>query len=208
MSLIMRLQEQAAAAGGEVGAIIGNHEILLLGARRFGERPTRGPGGTFAADWLANGGVITNLSELSDEQEHWLANLPAMALVNQRLLIHADADFYTRYGHSIGEVNQSFRALLRSSDADEWERLLDNFSQRGAFTSEPKRAVEMLELYGGRQIVHGHTPISLVTGEHPSRVSRPVTYAGGLCLNIDGGMYGGGRGFIYRLPKLVPVKNG
>jgi hypothetical protein len=25
-----------------------------------------------------------------------------------------------------------------------------------------------------------------------------------MCLNIDGGMYGGGHGFVYRLPALNP----
>jgi hypothetical protein len=202
VDLIMALQPQASAAGGEVGAIIGNHEILLLAARRFGERPTRGPGGTFASDWLENGGVITNLTELTQEHVQWLENLPAMALVNHRLLIHADAVFYTRYGHSIEEVNFTIRALLRSDDAREWERLLENFSERDTFLAEPKLAVEMLTMYGGHQIIHGHTPISLITGEPPDKVTRPVTYAGGMCLNIDGGMYGGGNGFVYRLTAL------
>jgi len=202
VDLIMRLQQQASAAGGEIGALVGNHEILLLAARRFGEHPTRGPGGNFISDWLANGGVRANLSKITDEQVEWLSNLPAMALVQQRLLIHADGVFYTRYGHSIEEVNNTIRALLHSNDAREWERLLDNFSERDAFISEPKLAVEMLSLYGGRQIIHGHTPISLITGEPPDKVTRPVTYAGGMCLNIDGGMYGGGRGFVYRLPVL------
>jgi hypothetical protein len=199
VDLVMHLQSQAEDAGGRVGALIGNHEILLLAANRFGERSTRA-GGTFKADWLANGGVVTDLSNLLPEHIRWLSNLPAMAMVKHRLLIHADALFYTRYGHSIEEVNGSIRALLHSNDAREWERLLDHFSDRGAFVTDPKQAARMLEMYGGRQIIHGHTPISLVTGEPPDKVTRPVTYAGGMCMNIDGGMYGGGRGFIYRLP--------
>lgn len=200
VNLVMALQAQAAMAGGEVGALIGNHEILLLAARRFGDRPTRQPGGTFISDWLANGGVAADLESLSAAHIAWLSNLPAMALVQRCLLIHADANFYTRYGHSIAEVNHSLRALLHSSDAEEWERLLDHFGERDAFFLNPKLAVDMLSMYGGRQIVHGHTPISLITGESPDRVTCPVTYAGGLCLNVDGGMYGGGRGFVYRLP--------
>jgi hypothetical protein len=204
VDLIMDLQEQASEAGGEVGALIGNHEILLLAAKHFGDHPTRGTGGTFISDWLANGGVKANLTELTSEHIQWLTNLPAMTLVCQRLLIHADAFFYTRYGHSIEEVNQTMRALLRSQDAQEWERLLENFSERDAFLNNPKLAVEMLAMYGGRQIIHGHTPISLVTGDPPNQVTRPVTYAGGMVLNIDGGMYGGGRGFVYRLPALNP----
>ncbi|HSV86044.1 MAG TPA: metallophosphoesterase [Levilinea sp.] len=202
VNLVMALQPQAAVAGGEVGALIGNHEILLLAARRFGERPTRRPGGTFTSDWLANGGVAANLAALTSEHIEWLSNLPAMALVQRRLLIHADANFYNRYGHSIEEVNHSLRALLHSNDAREWERLLDHFSERDTFFHDPKLAVEMLTMFGGRQIIHGHTPISLITGETPHQVVYPVSYAGGLCLNVDGGMYGGGWGFVYRLPAL------
>jgi hypothetical protein len=207
VNLIMELQQQAAAVGGEVGALLGNHEVLLLAAKRFGNQPTRGPGGTFASDWLINGGFVNNLSELNQSHVDWLSNLPAMALVNHRLLIHADAIFYTRYGHSIEEVNLSVRALLHSDDTKEWERFLENFSERDTFLSDPKLAAEMLLLYGGRQIVHGHTPISLITGEPPDKVKQPVIYAGGMCLNIDGGMYGGGPGFVYRLPSLSAKKD-
>jgi hypothetical protein len=202
VNLIMGIQGQAAEAGGEVGALLGNHEVLVMAAKLFGEYPTRGPGGTFASDWLINGGVVTNLNEMTETHMDWLKNLPAMALVNKHLLIHADALFYLRYGHSITEVNQSIRALLHSKDTREWERLLENFSERDTFISNPKIAGEMLKMFGGRQIVHGHTPISLITGQSPDKVDRPVAYAGGMCLNIDGGMYGGGHGFVYHLPPL------
>src|SRR5690242_8301691 len=36
LELVMRLQGEAARAGGEVGALLGNHDVLLLSARRFG----------------------------------------------------------------------------------------------------------------------------------------------------------------------------
>jgi hypothetical protein len=206
INLIIDLQQQAHRAGGEVGALLGNHEVLMLAAKLFGEHPTRGPGGTFASDWLINGGVVANLDELTQDHIDWLKNLPAMARVNQYLLMHADALFYLRYGHSVEEVNQSIRALLHSSDLQEWERLLENFSERDAFVSNPKSAADLLKMFGGRQIVHGHTPISLITGKTPDQVDRPMTYAGGMCLNIDGGMYGGGHGFIYRLPS-IPAKS-
>jgi hypothetical protein len=206
VNLIMRMQQQAAQAGGEVGALLGNHEVLLLAAKLFGQHPTRGPGGTFASDWMINGGVITNLTDLTQAHVDWLKNLPAMTMVQKRLLMHADALFYLRYGHSIEEVNQSIRLLLHSSDTREWERLLENFSERDTFLSNPKLAGEVLKMFGGRQIVHGHTPISLITGEQPDKVDRPITYAGGMCMNIDGGMYGGGHGFVYHLPPLNPKK--
>src|SRR4051794_11042685 len=35
VDLIMRLQNQAAAAGGEIHSLLGNHEVLLLCVHRF-----------------------------------------------------------------------------------------------------------------------------------------------------------------------------
>src|SRR5690606_12587611 len=56
VDLIRALQEQAAAAGGRVGALLGNHDVLILAAQRFGTRPSGGPGGTFLSSWQLNGG--------------------------------------------------------------------------------------------------------------------------------------------------------
>ncbi|HEX9439253.1 MAG TPA: serine/threonine protein phosphatase, partial [Roseiflexaceae bacterium] len=57
--------------------------------------------------------------------------------------------------------------------------------------------------FGGRQIVHGHTPISSMRRCLPEEVVEPLVYAGGLCVNVDGGMYLGGPGFVYQVPVLV-----
>ena len=40
IDLVMRLQREAAAVGGSVQSLLGNHEILLVGAARFGDYPT------------------------------------------------------------------------------------------------------------------------------------------------------------------------
>src|SRR5215469_16064093 len=40
LDLVMRLQAEAAAAGGAVASLLGNHEMLLLAAYRFGRRST------------------------------------------------------------------------------------------------------------------------------------------------------------------------
>lgn len=39
---IRRLAVSAAAVGGHVGALLGNHEVQLLAAQRFGTRPVAG----------------------------------------------------------------------------------------------------------------------------------------------------------------------
>lgn len=135
VDLIMRLQVEAAEAGGEVSSLLGNHELLLLAAYRFGRRST-GLGSNFLSRWKQNGGSRKDLARLSLQHLDWLANLPAMACVDNRLLLHADAPFYLRYGRSIEEVNTAIRAVLRKSDALAWEELLDDFSRRGLIAAD------------------------------------------------------------------------
>jgi hypothetical protein len=129
-----------------------------------------------------------------------------MALVDDLLLIHADSAIYSSYGDTIAAVNQSFRALLQSDDAAAWDRLLEQFSERLAFVDSDAhgaaRAAQMLADFGGRRIVHGHTPISHMLGCPADQVVAPLVYAGGLCVNVDGGMYRGGPGFVYRVTSI------
>jgi hypothetical protein len=204
IDLIRALQVEAAAAGGCVGALIGNHDVLILAARRFGERPSGGPGGTFLASWRANGGEESDLHGLTDEHAAWLTSLPAMALASGRLLAHADATFYQVYGRAVADVNRHFRAILHSADAQAWDLLLDYFSQRRAFQDRdlgPARVRRILTLYGGRQLIHGHTPIAKLAGCRPEAVTGSYVYAGGLAIDVDAGMYIGGRGFVACLPE-------
>jgi hypothetical protein len=205
VDLVMRLQTQAEQVGGCVRALLGNHEPLMLSARRFGEQRTAW-GGTFLWDWRRNGGSDEELERLTPAHIAWLSDLPAMARVGNYLLIHADSTIYSSYGETIAEVNQAFKALLHADDAPAWDRLLEQFSQRKAFIDEnadgATRAAEFLRDFGGRQIIHGHTPLSFIRHCLPEEVTEPLVYAGGLCVNVDSGMYLGGPGFVYRLPVL------
>ena len=54
LDLVMRLQAEAAAAGGSVKSLLGNHEMMLLAAYRFGRRST-GLGSNFLTRWKQNG---------------------------------------------------------------------------------------------------------------------------------------------------------
>ena len=202
VDLVRRLQGQAAAAGGRVGALLGNHDVLILAAQRFGEQPSGGPGGTFLSSWRANGGEESDLARLDDDRRAWLRSLPAMALDGDWLLAHADATFYQVYGRTVGAVNRAIRHLLNSDNAADWDLLLDYFSQRRAFQDAergPARVQRFLALYGGRRFVHGHTPIGKLSGQKPNAVTAAYTYAGGLAVDVDAGMYLGGRGFVARL---------
>jgi len=204
VELVMRLQSEAAMVGGRVESLLGNHEVVLLAAKRFGTLSTTGPGGNFIADWQYNDGCDADFTGLTLQHIDWISNLPGMALVGDWLFVHADATLYTSYGSSVAEVNQSFRTLLQGSDSYAWNELLGEFSRRREFsddsTSLTETAQEFLNIYGGQKILHGHTPISHLLGQAPELVTATYVYAGGRCVNVDGGMYLGGPGFVYELP--------
>ena len=205
LELAMRLQLQAAQAGGQVQALLGNHEIMVISAARFNRRLTSGPGGTFVDDWQFNGGQLAELPYLTDAHIDWLAHLPGMLLVQDHLLVHADAMFYLRYGSSAAQVNAWIQTVLEGQEASLYEQILDDFSEREAFLDDEfgvTRAREMLQQFGGRRIVHGHTPIARMVGRKAREVRIPLIYAGGLVVNVDAGLYMGGNGFVYRLPEL------
>jgi hypothetical protein len=206
VELVMRLQHQAAQVGGQVQVLLGNHDMLLLAAHRFGTRPIPGSEKTCRDYWQENGGQETDLERITPDHVGWLSSLPAMAREGGHLLAHADALLYTRYGQSIAQVNQSMTELLQSDDITSWDRLLDEFSEHQAFvdaTAGAGRAAAFLRHFGGRQLVHGHTPVTKLTGQPPEAVREPLLYAGGQCLDVDPGMYLGGPGFVYRLPAFL-----
>jgi hypothetical protein len=203
---VRRLQREAQAAGGEVNVLLGNHDLLILAASPF--VPVADPRVTplFREIWTYNGGRTSDLARLTHDHAEWLANVPAMALVNDHLLVHADALIYADYGASVSEVNQTVASMLRSSDPAIWDRLLEDFTERLAFAAPDDgraNADAFLRRFGGQRILHGHTPIPLVTGYPAATVREPLAYAGGRCLNLDGGIFLGGSGFVYQLPALA-----
>jgi hypothetical protein len=207
IDLAMRLQHEAAAAGGSANTLLGNHDILLLAAFHFGDWPRKRRAESFTGIWERNGGNLEDLALLENTQVEWLSNLPAMTHCGPYLLTHGDTMLYTRYGGSVAEVNANGHNLLHTMDPVAWYRLLSEFGEHRVFTSStgPKRAREFLHHFGGERIVHGHTPISRITGEDAAQVTSPLIYADGLCIDVDGGMYLGGPGFVYRLPDLIPA---
>jgi hypothetical protein len=200
IDLIMSLQSQAEAAGGAVHGILGNHELMILCAHKFGDELTN-TGVSARSLWLRWGGVAEELAQLTEAHIHWLERLPAMCKVGETLLLHADAMFYVEQGRTIDAVNQRFFKLTQSSDLDEWSQVLRGFAEHEAFSAlamtGEKRASQVLKFYGAQRMVHGHTPISMANGAEPEEVDRAWTYADGQCTNVDGGIYLGGPGFIY-----------
>lgn len=207
IDLVMRLQHEAATAGGDAACLLGNHDALLVSAYRFGAWPGSRRHESFAAVWLRNGGLVEDLAGLTPEHIAWITTLPAMARVGPYLLTHGDTMLYTRYGRNVAEVNAAFSDLLQSDDALRWSRLLSEFSEHRAFIGGAEgaaRAAAFRWHFGGEQIVHGHTPICRITGDQPGRVREALVYADDQCIDVDGGLYLGGPGFVYRLPNVEP----
>jgi hypothetical protein len=203
IELVMRLQQEARTAGGQVIALCGNHEPLLLAAHRFGSQVFAETAESFWHSWKRNGGVDADLAGLTGDHIAWLISLPAMARIANRLLIHADALFYADMGNSVATVNRVLADALQSNEPVVWGSLLYSFSDRMAFfgqhTPGATFASVFLSTFGCGQIVHGHTPIPYFTRQPASEVVAPFVYADGLCVNVDGGMFLGGSGFVYEL---------
>ncbi len=211
VDLIMKLQRQAQDVGGRIHALLGNHDALMLSVARFGYSKTSRIGQLLLESWHRNGGRMSDLQRLKDTHVEWLQTLPGMVLVGDRLLVHADAFLlYTSYGRSIESVNRAFARLMKSNDEDEWERLLTEFSERMAFFDDldmgingAQVAAEFLRIFGGLQVVHGHTPICKIIRQPAEVITKPLVYANGLVINIDHGLYLGGPGFAYKLPSWI-----
>jgi len=209
VELTMQLQMQARAVGGDVNAILGNHELMLLCANKFGEQLTAS-GVSAKAMWVRWGGISEELARLKPAQIHWLERLPALQMVGDILLLHADAMFYVEHGRTVDAVNQRFFDLTQDSDLSRWEQILRDFSEHEGFSglamTGERRANQILRFFGAQQLVHGHTPISMANGTPAETVNRAWTYARGQCINVDGGIYLGGPGFVHELnTDLSPV---
>ncbi|HLL50345.1 MAG TPA: metallophosphoesterase family protein [Thermomicrobiales bacterium] len=203
VELVIQLQKQASQAGGRVQVLLGNHDVLLLAAHRFGTKPIPGLDETFQGHWEECGGQTGDLEQLTPDHVRWLSGLPAMARQGDHLLVHADALLYADHGQSIAEVNRALHELIQGDDAVRWHHLLDAFGEHRAFVDSSTGAAHaesFLALFGGQQIIHGHTPVTTMTGQPPEAVREPLLYASGRCLDVDPGLYLGGKGFVYRLP--------
>ncbi len=220
IDLVMRLSAEAAAAGGYCKALLGNHELLLLGASRFDDTPVDSAAGTasFKAAWLLNGGQRSDMERLQDHHIQWMSRLDSMALADGHLLLHSDTTAYLDYGTAIDDVNDAiWQALARNDVGVTWD-LFRKFTKRFAFRDEdgPQAVRKLLDTYGGTRVVHGHSPIPYLTGEAggsgggdsdaadgppaPPQVRGPHLYADALAIAMDGGVTMSGKLLVARLP--------
>ncbi|MFC5145315.1 metallophosphoesterase [Streptomyces aureoversilis] len=216
IDLVMRLSAEAAAAGGYCKALMGNHELLIIGAKRFADTPVNSGAGTasFQAAWLLNGGQRSDMERLEDHHLQWMSRLDAMAKEDGHLLVHSDTTAYLEFGDSIEDVNDAITEALQRNDPDEVWDLFRKFTKRFAFRDEdagPMAVRELLSTYGGGRIVHGHSPIPYLLGEVGTEepdaeddgaplVDGPHLYADGLALAMDGGVTMAGKLLVVQLP--------
>ena len=197
IELAMRLERE-----GSVGCLLGNHEVLMLATHRFPGFELDADGTTFRDVWARNGGRHEDLAGLADEHVAWLVRRPPLARVDDWLVVHADTDRYLELGGTASAITAAARGVLAGSEPADHAQLLDVVADRFAF-SDPARLDRLLAALGGSRIVHGHTPIAIVTGADPATVTRPLVSVGGRGLNVDHCLFAGGPGFVTRLDSFA-----
>ncbi|MFC4426029.1 metallophosphoesterase [Deinococcus navajonensis] len=203
--LVRSLQQQAPRQGGQVTALLGNHEVMFLAARRFQAQDPRDRLG-FRDYWRQNGGLERDAAALKDDDLSWMAARPLLARTGSWLLMHADSRMYLRLGGAAQTVNARIATLLSDLNADAWGEFLNAFAERHAFVLRggTEAAEQTLQTFGALRMVHGHTPVYVLRDEHlhgPARgAGEPLTYAGGRVVAMDSGMaYRDDAGFVARL---------
>lgn len=180
---VRRLESQAAAQGGEVTVLAGNHDAIIVAISRAAADPNNSEM-LNAVQTIAKGGhpadVINNLNRSDSEillnffnnggqaQDvlslirdpstiEWLSNRPLMALKDGDLYIHADGTtFYKNLGRTIDEVNSSARTAMQSKQGA--YKIFYNMTDNRGLTEAD--ASQLLAEYGGQRVVHGHSRAS------------------------------------------------
>lgn len=199
IELVMSLERD-----GDVRCLLGNHEVLLVGALLAGDTPLGHNRESFFDVWQYNGGQLGDLQRVSSEHLDWLNRRPAVAVEGEWVLLHADTPRYLDYGTTVREIDDRVGEVLLSADPTELAGLLDRLSDRFGLTDETTLQ-RVLDTFGVRRVVHGHTPIAAILDASPSSVREPLVTCGGRVVNVDHCLFGGGAGFVTRLDELYPV---
>ncbi|WP_432881814.1 metallophosphoesterase [Kribbella sp. CA-245084] len=196
------------APGGAIEMLLGNHEILALGMRKFGDTFVPHDGITlrsFERSWALNGGQDRDQELLTDDETAWLLDRPMLALDAGHLLMHSDTSEYVEWGDSLEAINAAAGAELHSDDIEVWWEIWRRMTSRYAFRGDggPEIARIMLQHLGGHRIVHGHSIVADQLGIDPQYLTEPLLYAEGLVLGIDGGAFDGGPCLVVELEELT-----
>lgn len=205
LRLVRGLIEQAPP--GAIRVLLGNHEILALGTRKFGDTFVPHDGITlrsFERSWVLNGGQDRDQELLTDEEADWLLDQPLLGLDGDYLLMHSDTAEYVEWGDTIGQINAAARADLHSDDIEAWWEIWRRMTSRYAFRGPAgaQVAAVLLAHLGGRRIVHGHSIIADQLGIEPAWVTGPLLYCEDQVLGIDAGAFDGGPCLVVELEPL------
>jgi hypothetical protein len=196
VELVMRLERE-----GPVRCLLGNHDLGLLAAWRFGLVRGRRAEANPRALWQFNGGQPGDLARFRPDHAAWIERLPAVAREGDWLLVHSDTDRYMHFGLSVDEVCRTVSEAASSTDPELVDDVLAVLAGRYAL-QEPWAVDRLLATLGGSRIVHGHTPIPFVRGIDPELVTEPLDYGNGLVRNVDHCLFAGGPGFITELEPI------
>jgi len=196
VDLVMQVQAQAASAGGSVGVVLGNHEVLALGMHQYGlgKQAMDADSMSLVLTWQANGGRLEDQEALTDRHLEWMAGLPALVVVDDLVLMHSDTMRYLEYGHEAQSVNDAIAKALSGNDIDAWWECLRRMTDRYAFAQSGGRdaAAEFAAALGARRLAHGHSIVADLRGIEPAETDGALLYCDRTVLAIDGGIYAGG----------------
>lgn len=178
MNLLMRLETQAAKAGGRVHPLLGNHELSIL-TGTFRE--------TEPSEAAAFGGGDGYRKAISKDQKYgqWLRNHNMAIRINDVLFIHSGVSpDWLRL--PVPQINEEIRKALNGEESADGHRLIAkrSLSWYRGWTDTNTAAVvsrcnEAFPKLGVRHAVVGHTVHPAIT---------PI--AGGRVIAIDTGMTG------------------
>lgn len=131
IELLMRLQEEAAAAGGAVHPLLGNHEVMsLTGDLRYvspGEFATYATADGTPRDRAigANPGYLERMQALAPDGRigRWLLQRPVMVAINDNLFVHGGLSDKLA-GQTLEQVNASALRDVRAF-AEGWHALVN-----------------------------------------------------------------------------------
>lgn len=197
LDLVRSLQQEAPRAGGSAAAVLGNHDLLIMTAARHPQARDL-EGRTWMDHHDDSGGSAAERRALGADRWEWLAGLPAMLRLDDTLFVHADVIGYLGWGRSTTEANATVRACLAGGRPEVLDALMVAMGFHHAFDgpSGERVVARFRRTYGVERIVHGHTPLQKNGVAKPT---EPRIYQGGRVINVDGGIYKGGPGFLWEM---------
>jgi hypothetical protein len=180
MDLVMRLQREAAEAGGAVHVILGNHEVMsLTGDLRYVSTGDYAQFGSEAPPGLPAGYLERRAAFAPDgEYGRWLLELPIAIVVDDTLFVHGGLSEPVR-GLTLEEINEFSRRDVRRF-AEGWHALLDAglLGDGDDFDDIRARAAELAKGRGDARLRQVGADITAALDGLPFLPDGPLWYRG------------------------------